>query len=86
MSIPVPASHRDLLEQPVVVVLATIMPNGQRKSTVSGACMMALTFGSSLCAASKRKEICANGLGRLSWPWTLTIPIAILKFAAWLKR
>lgn len=28
MSIPVPASHRDLLEQPVIV-LATIMPNGQ---------------------------------------------------------
>ncbi|HLO33116.1 MAG TPA: PPOX class F420-dependent oxidoreductase, partial [Anaerolineales bacterium] len=29
MTCTVPASHLDLLEQPIVVVLATVMPNGQ---------------------------------------------------------
>jgi len=34
MSITIPASHQDLVEGPVVVVLATLMPNGQPHTAV----------------------------------------------------
>jgi PPOX class probable F420-dependent enzyme len=34
MSALIPASHRDLLEKPVYVVLTTMMPDGQPQSTV----------------------------------------------------
>jgi PPOX class probable F420-dependent enzyme len=33
MSVPIPDSHKDLLEGPVVVTLVTVMPNGQPQAT-----------------------------------------------------
>lgn len=34
MSVTIPDSHKDLLERPIVTILATLMPNGQPHSTV----------------------------------------------------
>lgn len=33
MTVPIPASHRDLLDGPVVVALVTVMPDGQPQAT-----------------------------------------------------
>jgi len=33
MGVPIPASHRELLAEPINVVLTTIMPNGQPQTT-----------------------------------------------------
>lgn len=63
----IPDSHMDLLQQPIVVVLATLMPDGQPQVTASGVCMTAHTCASSPGVGLKRKEICAIVRRQRSW-------------------